>query len=571
MGRRVTPALTLTVMLVAALAAGCANVAPDPSDRSEAQGRPNVLLIVADDMGYNDLGSFGGEIRTPHLDRLAFDGIRLTNFQAASMCSPTRAMLLTGVDHHKAGFGNMLEELSPNQKGQPGYEGHLNPRVVTISELLQQAGYYTVISGKWHLGSTPGSTPTARGFDQAFTLQSGGASHFPDMRPAYAPDPSVKADYRHNDRRLERLPADFRYSSQYYVDFLIESLESQSSEGKPYFAFLSFTAPHWPLQAPDDALARTRGRYDEGYDVIMRRRLARAVELGVLPARAALADPPPKYMAWDALAPDAQRREARAMEIYAAMVEEMDRHSGRLLDYLRSRPDWKDTVIVFLSDNGAEGHDLDETWPAEAFPEIRRTIDATHDFSYEAMGRPGSYVLYGARWAWAGAPAFHLYKAFPTEGGTRTAAFLHAPERFAGGRVTDAMMTVKDLAATLLAIAGVQPQGPEYQGRAVEAMTGVSQLALFAQDAVAPVRPPPRVLGGELLGKRAVRRGPWKATHMPEPYGTGQWQLFDLRYDLSESDDLAREHPGLLRELVGEWEDYARRNGVILPDWVSGY
>ena len=355
---------------------------------ASVERRPNILLIVADDMGFTDLGAFGGENETPNLDALALGGLRLTNFHAMPTCSPTRAALLTGVDPHLAGLGNMAEEMAPNQEGQPGYEGYLNDGVVTIATLLRDAGYRTYLTGKWHLGKTEDTGPAARGFERSFSLLAGG-THFDDMRPSYAPTPDVKAGYRDGPELLDALPDSFEYSSEFYVDRLIEYLETDAEDERPFFAFLSFTAPHWPLQAPDEAIARFSGRYDEGYDVLFDRRFARLKELDLLPKHADASERPPKAIPWEELSAEDKKVQARAMEIYAAMVAELDRHTGRLIDYLKHAGQFEDTVVLFLSDNGAEGHDLDDTWPADKFPDIRKTIDAAHDFSYENMGRPG--------------------------------------------------------------------------------------------------------------------------------------------------------------------------------------
>ena len=562
--------IRLYLAIIVFLLAGCQGEAPNPgSGESASLDRPNILLIVVDDMGFSDLGAFGSEIETPNLDQLATSGIRLTNFQAASTCSPTRSMLLTGVDSHLAGLGNMLEELSPNQKGQPGYEGFLNDRVVTVATLLKEAGYRTMMTGKWHLGQESGTGPSARGFEQSFTLVPGGASHFPDMRPAYAPSPETKAKYRDNGVLLNQLPDGFEYSSQYYVDRLIDFMSGSVDDDAPFFAYLSFTAPHWPLQAPAEAIEKYRGRYDQGYDVLLSDRLDRAKRLGVIPESAGQNPAPFKYRPWDELSDTERRYEARAMEVYAAMIDEVDRHSGRLFDYLRQSGEFDNTVIVFLSDNGAEGHDLDETWPADLFPKIRKTIDESHDFSFDAMGHPGSYVLYGPNWARAGSPAFNLYKAFPTEGGTRVAAFVHYSE-FVSEAVMDSSMSVRDITPTLLELAGIGLPDGEFMGRPVERISGISQAGILSGEK-AGLADAERVLVNELFGKRSVRRGNWKLTHMPEPYGNNAWQLFDLARDIGEAADIAAENAGIVKELVAEWQKYADENNVILPDWVSGY
>ncbi|MCM2319232.1 MAG: arylsulfatase [Pseudomonas sp.] len=517
-------------------------------------------------MGQADLGSFGGEIDTPNLDSLAAAGVRMSNFQAAPACSPTRAALLTGVDPHVAGLGNMAEELAPNQEGKPGYEGHLNERVVTVASLLKDAGYNTYLAGKWHLGKTEDTGPDDRGFEHSFTLLSGGASHWSDMRPAYAPTPDAKAPYAEDGKMLDKLPASFKYSSQFYADKMIDYIAADRDGGKPFFGMLSFTAPHWPLQAPDEAIAKYRGRYDAGFDALFAQRLQKQKELGLIPADAEGAALSPKGKAWSSLTPEQQKVEARAMEVYAAMIDQMDVHTGRVLDYLKQNGLYDNTIVVFISDNGAEGHDLDETWPADLFPAIRKVVDETHDFSYEQMGRPNSYTLYGPNWARVSAPALSLFKGFATEGGTRTAGILRIPGVTKDGQVVRGLVSVKDFTPTLLELAGVKHPGSSYKGRAVASMSGVSILPMLQGEKVAE-----RVQGGELFGKRFVRQGDWKLVHMPKPWGTGEWQLFDLRSDLAERHDLSARHPEKVAELQQLWTEYARDNNVILPDQVSGY
>lgn len=557
-----------SALLIVCLAACSGEQASAPVESAVAPQRPNFLLILVDDMGYSDIGSFGGEIATPNLDRLAYDGIRFSNFHMASTCSPSRSMLFTGVDSHRAGLGNMLEELSPNQKGQPGYEGYLNDRVVTLPALLRDSGYRTYMTGKWHLGSGVGKGPAYRGFERSFALDSGGASHFADMRPAYAPSPDVKANYSEDGVKLDALPEGFEYSSQYYVDRMIDYLEDHGDSEQPFFAYLSFTAPHWPLQAPDEAIARHKGRYDDGYDALATARLQQLKDLGLVSGDAVRSGRSPNEQPWDELSEEQQKTEIRAMEIYAAMIDEVDRHTGRLIDHLDSMGAADNTIVIFMSDNGPEGHDLDETWPMEAYPDIRRTIDAAHDFSYDAMGRPGSYVLYGPNWANAGSPAYRLHKAFPTEGGTRVAAFINDPTQNMPPSIVDNFVYVTDVTPTILEYAGVSHPGTEYLGRPVEPATGKSFMPLLRGE---PGSDEPRVTGAELFAKRTVRSGSWKLVHMPEPYGNNAWQLFNLAEDLGESNDLAAAYPEKVEELKAQWEAYAIENNVIIPDWVSGY
>lgn len=568
--RRVSPLIKLSLLTFFLLSllwlSSCSSLnlvkpftKPDP---------PNILLIVVDDMGTADLGIFGSEINTPNLDKLSSSGVVFTNFHASPVCSATRAMLLTGVDNHLSGFGNMAEELSPNQKGKAGYEGELNDRVVTLATLLQEQGYRTYISGKWHLGMTEKSSPQARGFDRSFAMLAGGASHYSDMRPAYHPDPDGVAPYRQDGVMLNELPSDFEYSTQFFTDQMIEYI-NETEHDTPFFAYLAYTAPHWPLQAPEQTIKKYKGLYDDGYEETLRKRLEKQKELGIIPDTAQPNPPTIKSVAWDSLSVDDKQIQIRAMEIYAAMIDEIDMHVGRLVDYLESRNLLDDTVIVFLSDNGAEGHDLDETWPADLFPKIRQNIDTRHDFSYENMGKPNSYVLYGPDWARTGNPAYRLHKGFPTEGGTRVPAFISFPKKFRNG-VRNNFVSVLDVMPTLLEIVNVRHPTLDNEQSDLEQLTGISLLPSLIGRKLKGVTEN-RVTVGEILGKYFVRKGDWKLVFVPAPYGPSRWELFDLSTDRTESIDLSGLHPNKVTELIAEWEDYVKLNNVVLPDWVSGY
>lgn len=550
-------------LLTAALFFTFAQAAPEQSSRQ----KPNFLIIVVDDVGMADLGSFGGEIPTPHLDAIAEKGIRFSNFHTAPTCSPTRAMLLTGLTPHQAGLGNMYELLAPNQKGSKNYRGELNDETITLSTILQQQGYNTYISGKWHLGGSPDTIPSARGFDRSFTLISGGASHFADMKPAYHPDPNAPAPFMKDGKKLTKLPDNFSYSSQFFVDELIDYLEADKDNGKPFFAMLTFTAPHWPLQAPAATIEKYKGKYDKGYDWLRKKRLEKQKELGIIPASAVENSPSPKYTPWDQLSGEQKRVEARSMEIYAAMIDEIDQHSGRLFDYLKKENLFDNTVILFLSDNGPEGHDLDETWPAEFFPEIRANINKRFDFSYENMGHPNSYVFYGHGWARAGSPALGLYKGFPTEGGIRTPAFIYH-KNFIGGEITDRYFSVQDVTPTVLAMLNIQH--PSAKNKNLLPISAHSMLEALQNKRLLH-EPKEFISGGELVGKYYIRKGDWKMIHMPKPHGNDEWQLYNLKTDMAEAHDVYDQHPEIAADLKTEWKRYATENGVILPDWVSGY
>ncbi len=532
--------------------------------------RPNVLLVVADDLGFADLGYLGSEIKTPNIDRLAAQGVQFTDFHTAFTCSPTRAMLLTGVDSHLAGLGNMAEEMAENQQGKPGYEGYLNQRVQSLGTILKSAGYHTYMAGKWHLGKGEGQGPESHGFDRSFAMLSGGASHYADMKPAYAKYKDQKAAYREDGVLLKQLPKSFQYSSQFYVDQLLDYIQSgkQQTSQKPFFAYLAFTAPHWPLQASEQAIAEYKGQYDQGYEQLHKARAAKQRALGLMQGETAAM--PEGSRRWVSLSSEEKRKSSRAMEIYAAMVSELDRHLGRLLQTLEQQGDLENTLIIFMSDNGAEGHDVDATWPKEQFPKVYNWVMENHDFSLKAMGKVDSYVFYGPEWAWAGAPGFYGYKGFSSEGGSHVPALLTYPQAIKSGRM-DELVRVKDIVPTVLDIVGIKTGSASEKTSSEDKnsyhpITGRSVLPALRGEAMTPVN-----FITELFGKRVVRSGNWKAILMPSPMGNGQWQLFDIVNDRAERKDLASSKPEKLKELVALWDDYARRNNVILPNWVSGY
>lgn len=524
--------------------------------------KPNVLLIVVDDMGYSDIGAFGGEIPTPHLDALARQGTRFSDFQVLPACSPTRAALLTGQEPHAVGFGSLAEELADNQKGTPAYAGALPAGVPTMASLLRQSGYRTYLSGKWHLGGIDDPGPNALGFDESFALVPGGASHFPDMAPAYSPDPDAVAPYTVNDELITSLPEDYRYSSQFYADELIRML-GPTLDG-PFFAYLSFTAPHWPLHAPDATIEQFAQDYEGGYELLRGQRLSRLKGEGLVPDDAVQSALPPKVRPWAELSEEERQRESRAMAVYAAMISEIDRHTGRVIDHLAQSGALDNTLVIFFSDNGAEGHDLDETWSAELFPAIRAVIDQRFDHSTEHMGRPGSYPLYGAGWAHAAAPHLRMYKAFTSEGGTRVTAFMRLPGAQSQPALEHTMVSVRDVLPTVLDVTGVGI--PE---TVADLLAGRSLVPLLQGEHSAGWSE--RSLVVEFLGKQAVRWGPWKLVQLPPPYGDGEFALYNLTTDLAESMDVSAAHPDVVADMLSRYAAYKARFGVIEPNWVSGY
>ena len=508
--------------------------------------RPNILLIVADDAGYADIGSFGGEIQTPNLDALASVGVRFTQFGVSATCSPSRSMLLSGTDNHQAGLGNMAEFMASNQKGKAGYEGHLSDRIAPIPMLLKNAGYNTYMAGKWHMGEEPQHFPAARGFMRDLSLIPGGGSHLEDMWGAKG----ERQLYTYNGKLIEALRPGF-HSSEDYTASIIANIEENRHDGKPFFAYLALQAPHDPFQLPDGWRDRYAGRYDAGYDALRASRIERMKQLGILDPAATVFPRLPTIPAWAALSDEERRQSARRMELYAAMVEHMDANIGKLTGYLKTTGLHEDTLIIFLSDNGPEGNimEMGQPWDNSRF---------------EDWGKKGTFIQYGPAWAQASAGPLRMFKGFLAEGGIRTPLIVAGTGVTGGGRISNAVTHIMDIPATILEAAGVaHPESLE--GRQVAPLQGKS-LSPVLDNVSQAVRAPSDWLGWELFGNRAIRQGNWKLLWLCEPYGTGQWQLYDLEADQGETKDLAAEHPDIRDQLVAHWDDYVKTNHVILPD-----
>jgi len=527
------------------------------------QKRPNFLLIVADDMGYSDLGSYGGEIKTPVLDQLAQQGVRYTDFYVSPTCSVTRSMLLPGTDNHIAGLGNMGELTAPNQMGKPGYEGVLNKRVVTVATLLRDNGYHTYMAGKWHLGLKPDQSPHARGFERDFSLLVGGGSHFDDQWNIEWQIP--KAPYTEDGRPLEKLPKGF-YSTKTYTDKTIQFIDEGRKDGKPFFAYLAFTAPHGPLHVPDDWLRRYKNRYDEGWDGIRKKRLTRMQKLGIVDKGVNVADRLWFVPRSTALTPALRVMLGRKMELYAAMVEYMDDQIGRIFDYLKKIGEYDNTIVIFISDNGAEGNDLRAMVAGQVGS--LGFLHAMNNFAedgHNSLGRKGTYAEYGPAWAQVSMTPFRLYKGLLTEGGIRSPLIVSGPGVQGAGKLNkEAVLHVMDIAPTLLELAGVQHPST-YKGRKVAPMQGKSWVGMLHGRTLSP-READDWLGWELFGNRAIRQGDWKISRHYEPFGTGNWQLFNLAEDLGEQYDLSDKFPEKKKALIALWDEYVKKNGVIIGD-----
>ena len=548
---------SLTLLLVG----GCWHQArpaltPAPTVAHSSQ-RPNILLIVADDLGYSDVGAYGGEIHTPNIDALAARGTRFSNFYAAPTCSTTRSMLLSGVDSHRNGLGALDEGGVPVQGGEAGYEGYLNFDVATMPELLRASGYHSYMAGKWHLGAKPGTGPDARGFERSFELPGGAAAHF-GRRGATSRSPIAK--YR-EDGKPVAVPDNF-YSSSFYTDKLIEYLKSNAGDGRPFFAYAAYTAPHWPIQAPKALIDKYEPVYSGGYDPIRARRMARLEALGLIESAPASASTGHGAVskAWRDLSPAERARERKLMQVYAAMVESLDENIGRLITYLRDSGQIDNTVIIFMSDNGPEGND-----PYQIL-DNKHWVPGNWKTDTESLGSREAFASYGPGWAEVSATPFRHFKAFTGEGGIRVPGIFVLPERTGGAHIARSVATVLDIMPTVLELARVPFDGKGADGRAVLPLAGRSLLPVLAGGARA-THPADERLGWELFGRRALRQGDWKLLWIDQPYGPGAWQLFDLRTDPFEHKDLSAARPDKLAQMIVAWDAYARANNVKLMDY----
>jgi len=546
------------LFLTSLVLVGCGNVETESNLVIQTETRPNILLIVADDLGYSDIGAFGGEISTPNLDALAAGGLKMSNFYAAAACSPSRAMLLGGADSHVAGMGTMFNDQAANQLGQPGYEGYLNHNVVTVSSLLLDAGYHTYMTGKWHLGYDDDQSPAARGFERSFALLQGGAGHFDDSAMTVDHDTSW---YREDGVRTE-LPGDF-FSSRFYTDKILEYIRSGEGDDKPFFAYLSYTAPHWPLQAPAETIDKYKGQYDDGYDALAEKRLISLEQIGLIePDHIAPEQAYPETESWNNLSDEQKQIDAREMETYAAMVDNMDYHIGRVLDYLDESDQRDNTIVIFISDNGAQGFG---PGMARAFPQD--WIDENFDNSFDNIGKINSYVYLGPHWARASTAPMRMFKGFSSDGGLKVPAIISYPGKLEtrAGTFNNQFTTVLDLPATFLDIAMAKHPGTSYKGRQVHPYTGVSMMP-FLNGESETVHEPDDVVAWELNDSRAVRKGDWKIILIPGRFGTGDWELFNIKNDPAERNDLSEAEPEKRNEMVAEWEKYASANGIIIAE-----
>ena len=493
----------------------CFSYTPPESDTTN---KPNIIIILADDMGYSDLGCTGSEINTPHLDQLAKNGLLFTHCYNAARCCPSRASLLTGLYQHRAGVGHMSQD-----RGYPAYQGHLNQQCVTIAEVLREKGYRTIMTGKWHVGDEREYWPDRRGFDRFFGIPAGGGLYF-------YPSEFVDRPIYRNGKRVTPDPETF-YSTDNFTDEAIRFVREADVAEQPFFLYLAHIAPHFPLQAWPEDIARYEGTYDAGYEAIRTHRFGRQQKLGVVSEQTNLS--PADFPDWESM--DDPSTEARKMEIYAAQVDRLDQNIGRLLDALRSMDALDNTVIMFLSDNGASSE------------EVNRAPEAK-------IGTKDSFVSYGKHWANVSNTPYRLYKSMTHEGGIMTPLIVHWPEGIEEvNRLEHQPVHINDIMPTCLELAGAEyPQ--QYQGRKILPVDGRSFVPLLHQGEETVHQQ----LFWEHQGNQAVREGDWKLVrrqHQP-------WELYNLEQDPTELHNLSKENKTLLDTLKDTWNHWAEEAGA---------
>ena len=518
----------------------------------EASNRPNIVFLLADDLGYTDIAPYGSEVKTPALSKLAEAGIRFTNYHTAANCAPSRAMLLTGVNNHLAGIPNIPEMLAPEQMVHENYQGVLGDNVVTIATLLEGSGYHTYMAGKWHLGAEPGKLPSQRGFERTVALMDSGADNW-EQRP-YLPIYD-EANWFADGKRFE-LPDDF-YSSRFLIDKTIEFIDSNLDDGIPFFAYVPFQAVHIPVQAPQEYIDRYMGVYDEGWDQLRQTRHDRAVELGILPEAVSM-NRMSTTADWETLSSDRKRYEAKRMAVYAGMIEAMDSNIARLVAYLESRGQIDNTIFVFTSDNGAEGSGPQDP---TAFPR-NLLLSSAYDTDYETLGLKGSFNSISPGFTSAAVSPLSYYKFYVGEGGLRV------PLIISGGPVSDppaqtaAFAWATDIAATILGFAGVDTPNGRYAGKPVLPITG-KDLSPILRGEVEGVYEETDTVGYELTGHSALFRGNYKLVRNLQPLGDGEWRLYNIVRDPGEVEDLKAEMPDRLQTMLADYALFEEENGVV--------
>jgi arylsulfatase len=510
------------------------------SQAQTSSTKPNIVLIMVDDMGYSDLGNYGSEIKTPNLDKLAKEGTRLREFYNNSICAPTRASLLTGQYQHKAGVGYFDVNL-----GLPAYQGYLNKESLTLGEVFRSGGYSTLMSGKWHVGSEDKAQwPNQRGFDKFYGILKGAANYFNTDGLPFGKTAYPVALIRNNEELHPK--ADSYYFTDEIGNNAVQFLDEQNKENKPFFLYLAFTAPHWPLQAKPVDIAKYRGKFDEGWDVLREKRIQKLKENGILLANQTIAPRDPEVPEWNKLTYDEKQFWKAKMEVYAAMVDNMDQNVGKVLEKLKALKKDKNTLIVFISDNGAQGG-------FSTYNPLRRGLVKNDG----PVGTSGSFDYQEQNWAYLSNTPLQDYKNNMHEGGFSSPFIAWYPSKIKADRVDKGTGHLIDLAPTFYELAGIQ-YPKELNGVKSNPLAGKSLLPVLFDGASEVNRGAP--IFWERAGNRAVREGKWKLVSI---YPSYQWELYDLESDRGETTNVAQKNEGIVNQLSAKYFEWAEKTGVV--------
>jgi len=505
--------------------------------------QPNIVLILVDDAALMDFGAYGGEAATPNIDKLAKSGTMFTNYRTSPSCAPSRAMLLTGMDSHLTGVPNLPLFLPPEQINEPGYEGVLNDKVQTVATRLKQNGYSTFITGKWHMGHTEKTLATKRGFDRSFILDASGADNY--EHKAYLPTQSKPPWYE--DGQPIDLPEDF-YSSRNLVDKMMQFMEEDTDKANPFFAYLAFQAIHIPVQAPKKYIDKYEAVYERGWDEIKKERFEKSKAIGLIPANVEMGAMLPQFSSWEAESAEDKKLKAKAMAVNAGMLEAMDFHIGRYMEYLDKKGQLDNTVFVITSDNGPEASD------PSLVPGMNLWLSSVgYHREYENLGEKGSWNFIGPQFASAAAGPSSYFKFYAGEGGLRVPLIISGGN-LPKGQKKDAFSFVTDVTPTILDIAGITTNNTEFTGRSLyPVIKGDTNRGYQASEAV----------GVEVAGHSALYKNGNKLVRNGPPYGDNVWRLYNLQNDPGEMKDLAATEKVVFDDMMKEYKQYAAKVGVL--------
>ena len=510
----------------------------------QSTNRPNIVLILIDDLGLTDLQSYGGEISTPNINALAKEGMLFSNYHTTPECAPSRAMLLTGMDNHNTGIPMIPEVMPWKYRDTPGYEGYLREDALTLAEILKPAGYKTYMTGKWHLafgGEETAALPYNRGFDKTFILDATGGNNYSNHSylPYYLESPWFK-----NGEKTD-LPKDF-YSSKFFVDQMIKFIEEDKEEDAPFFSYLSFQAQHIPLQAPKKYIDKYIKTYEAGWEVLREQRKIRAVENGIFPSDKDIVDSLSRFESWSEVEQQDKKMLIKSMAVFAGMLDAMDFHLGRFINYLKEEGLYENTIFIVTADNGPEGNDPTEH---KAWRDWFKTT--IYDRDYETLGDQDSYVFIGTEFAQAMASPSHLYKFHMSEGGLRVPLIISGPDISIGKNhnftfVTDVAATISDIVFNEI--------DERIIGKSLKNSLAGSNTENYMET---------ESIGLEVTGNSALFKGNFKIVRNRPPNGSNTWNLYNLSNDPGETLDLAQSMPEKLDELIKDYEVYVKKNGVI--------